>query len=234
MGVFAGLAGLTQGVDYRGPLADRLYLPTAEPGGVITDAAREALRLGGHGRARSGAEPFVPKDGARFHFTFPGSVQGFGIRDGEGDGHVVQVPGRGWPGPVVHPHPPARYAGRLDADVHPTGSPGHAGLRLDGVADPLPGAARAGGGRGPAGKPPPVVARLLIMAADKGDRGDELQRLTGAGCACGAGLAGRADVDRTRPRWSTGDVRRGHGRAPRLRARCCWIGWAGRVNRRSP
>ena len=82
MGVFAGLAGLTRGVDYRGPLSDRLYLPTAEPGGVITDAAREALRLSGHGRARSGSEPVVPKGGARFHFTFPGSVQGFGIWDG--------------------------------------------------------------------------------------------------------------------------------------------------------
>ena len=59
MGVFAGLAGLTRGVDYRGPLSDRLYLPTAEPGGVITDAAREALRLSAHGRARSGSEPVV-------------------------------------------------------------------------------------------------------------------------------------------------------------------------------
>ena len=78
MGVFGGLAGLTTGPDYRGPVADRLYLPTAEPGGVVTDAAREAFRLSGHGRVRQGAEPFSPKGGARFHFSFPGSVQGFG------------------------------------------------------------------------------------------------------------------------------------------------------------
>ena len=94
MGVFTGLAGLTRGVDYRGPLSDRLYLPTAEPGGVITDAAREALRLSGHGRARSGSEPVAPKDGARFHFTFPGSVQGFGIRDGDGSAMPSRCPDR--------------------------------------------------------------------------------------------------------------------------------------------
>ena len=186
MGVFAGLAGLTQGVDYRGPLADRLYLPTAEPGGVITDAAREALRLSGHGRGRSGAEPFVPKDGARFHFTFPGSVQGFGIRDGEGDGHVVQVPGADGQGRLSIR---TRQPGSLDVST-PTFIPPEArdmpGYGLMASPTLYPGQLVRAVVEVPR-EAPPVVARLLIMAADKGDRGDELQRLTGAAAPVGPG-----------------------------------------------
>jgi ADP-ribosylglycohydrolase len=76
MGVLAGLSGLTSSVDYRGPLADRLYLPTAEAGGVITDAAREALRLAAHGRARAGTEALVPGT------TSPSQVPSRGSRSG--------------------------------------------------------------------------------------------------------------------------------------------------------
>ena len=97
MGVYAGLTGLTSGPDFRGPVADRMYLPTANAGDVVTDAAREALRLAAHGRRRRGSEPVVPKDGARYHFTFPGSVQGFQSWDEhgpvEGGDRVTQVPG---------------------------------------------------------------------------------------------------------------------------------------------
>ena len=176
MGVFGGLAGLTRGVDYRGPLSDRLYLPTAEPGGVITDAAREALRLSRHGRARSGSEPVAPKDGARFHFTFPGSVQGFGIRGGEGD--AFQVPGPDGRGRLsIRPRGP----GALDV-VTPTfiplearDMPGYGlmasptlypGQTVRAVIEVPPGAAA-------------VAARLLVEAADAGGRGDELPRFTG-------------------------------------------------------
>ncbi|MEV0800311.1 ADP-ribosylglycohydrolase family protein [Kribbella sp. NPDC050281] len=86
-GVRGGLAGLDAGPDWRGPIADRLYLPAADGGSCITDAAREALTLAGHGRTWAGEQPVVPKDGARFHFAFPGSVQGFTIA--EGNGQVV-------------------------------------------------------------------------------------------------------------------------------------------------
>lgn len=80
-GVRGGLAGLDAGPqDWRGPIADRMYLPSADGGEVITDAAREALTLAGYGRARYGHEPVRPKDGARFHFALPGSLQGFGVR----------------------------------------------------------------------------------------------------------------------------------------------------------
>lgn len=80
-GVFGGLAGLGHR-DWRGPLADRLYLPAADGGSCVTDAAREALNLAAIGRARSGAEPLsLPPQ--RFHFTLPDSVQGFEVVDGD-------------------------------------------------------------------------------------------------------------------------------------------------------
>jgi hypothetical protein len=54
-----------------------MYLPTADGGRAITDAATEAYHIVNVGRALSGQEPVAPKDGARFHFELPGSVQGF-------------------------------------------------------------------------------------------------------------------------------------------------------------
>ena len=74
--VRGGLAGVE--ARWRGPVADRLYLPTADGGGTITDAAREAMTVVGYGHALRGLPAPVVKDGARFHFTLPGSVQGFG------------------------------------------------------------------------------------------------------------------------------------------------------------
>lgn len=73
-GVFGGLAGLST-QDWRGPLRDRVYLPTADGGAVVTDAAREALALARLGHARHGADFAEPAE--RFAFTLPGSVQGF-------------------------------------------------------------------------------------------------------------------------------------------------------------
>lgn len=83
-GVRGGLAGLEAGPDWRGPIADRLYLPSADGGSTITDAAREALTLAGYGRVRAGQPTRRPKAGARFHFEFPGSVQGFAALGGVG------------------------------------------------------------------------------------------------------------------------------------------------------
>ena len=76
-GVLGGLAGLAAGPDWRTPVADRMYLPTAEGGASVTDAATVAVELTGYGLARRGEPPTAPKLGARFHFSFPGSVQGF-------------------------------------------------------------------------------------------------------------------------------------------------------------
>jgi ADP-ribosylglycohydrolase len=77
LGIKNGLAGIDSGPDWRGPLADRLYLPTADGGGAITDALTEAYRVVNIGWALAGLESVAPKRGARFHFEMPGSMQGF-------------------------------------------------------------------------------------------------------------------------------------------------------------
>ena len=81
LGIKNGLAGIDQGPDWRGPVADRLYLPTADGGRAISDAVTETYQIVNIGRALAGEEPIAPKDGARFHFEMPGSVQGFQVED---------------------------------------------------------------------------------------------------------------------------------------------------------
>ncbi len=87
-GIRLGLAGIDAGPDlhkpdlhksdWRGPVADRLYLSSADGGSAVADAvgvsyavARAGFRLAGE------PVPPAPKEGARFHFSLPGSVQGF-------------------------------------------------------------------------------------------------------------------------------------------------------------
>ena len=77
LGIKNGLGGIDRGPDWRGPVADRMYLPTADGGRAITDAATEAIHIVNSGRALAGEPPIAPKNGARFHFELPGSVQGF-------------------------------------------------------------------------------------------------------------------------------------------------------------
>ncbi|HEX8550471.1 MAG TPA: ADP-ribosylglycohydrolase family protein [Abditibacteriaceae bacterium] len=80
LGVKNGLACIdeeTSGRDWRGPVGDRLYLPTAEGGRCFSDALTVSEKLVALGRNFAGLEPQVPKGGARFHFSQPGSVQGF-------------------------------------------------------------------------------------------------------------------------------------------------------------
>jgi ADP-ribosylglycohydrolase len=78
LGIKNGLATIDESpYDWRGPVADRLYLATADGGRGITDAVRETYEIVNIGRALAGELPLRPKDGARFHFSLPGSVQGF-------------------------------------------------------------------------------------------------------------------------------------------------------------
>ncbi len=77
LGIKNGLAGIEAGRDWRSPLADRLFVVSADGGGVITDAVREAYNVAATGCSLAGESPFHPKQGARFHFEPPGSVQGF-------------------------------------------------------------------------------------------------------------------------------------------------------------
>jgi ADP-ribosylglycohydrolase len=77
LGIKNGLAGIDAGPDFRSPIADRLYLATADGGRAITDAALETYHIVNIARSLSGQASLSPKNGARFHFELPGSVQGF-------------------------------------------------------------------------------------------------------------------------------------------------------------
>jgi ADP-ribosylglycohydrolase len=86
LGIRNGLAGI--GAQWRDPVADRMYVSSADGGGAITDAATEAVRVVNAGRMLAGEPPWAPP--ARFHFSFPGSVQGFS--GGKHAGAALAVP----------------------------------------------------------------------------------------------------------------------------------------------
>ena len=89
LGIMGGLegidAGMNKGLDWRGPVADRIYIPTADGGRAISDCASEALHIVNMGRRLHGESEFEPKAGAQFHFTFPGSLQGFTVTQGDAE-----------------------------------------------------------------------------------------------------------------------------------------------------
>ena len=86
MGLLVGLEGIDasvdRGIDWRGPVADRLYCPTSDGDRCISDCAREAKQIINMGHTLAGEPSFEPKQGAQFHFSFPGSVQGFQVQSG--------------------------------------------------------------------------------------------------------------------------------------------------------
>ncbi len=77
LGIRNGLAGLEGSVDWRGPVADRIYLSSADSGNSITDAVQQTDNIVNIGRALAGLDAVYPKQGARFHFDLPGAMQGF-------------------------------------------------------------------------------------------------------------------------------------------------------------
>jgi ADP-ribosylglycohydrolase len=86
LGIRNGVAGIDASRDWRGPVADRMYLSSADGGRAITDAATEAVHVVNAGRALAGEPRWAPKQAARMHFSLPGSVQGF-------DGPVENIGG---------------------------------------------------------------------------------------------------------------------------------------------
>ena len=94
LGIKNGLAGIEAGADFRGPVADRMYLATADGGRAITDAATEAFHIVNVGRALADQAPVAPKDGARFHFELPGSVQGFQVDSDVDAAGTLEIGGR--------------------------------------------------------------------------------------------------------------------------------------------
>jgi ADP-ribosylglycohydrolase len=69
LGIRGGIEAI--GPHWREPVRDRMYVSSADGGRAITDAATEAVHLVNLARPE---EPWRPP---RFHFSFPGSVQGF-------------------------------------------------------------------------------------------------------------------------------------------------------------
>ncbi|MBV9909600.1 MAG: ADP-ribosylglycohydrolase family protein, partial [Hyphomicrobiales bacterium] len=85
MGIMLGLEGIDVQGKWRGPLADRMLISSADGGDAINDAVRVSARLVDIGRKLAGAPPLLPpKAGAQFHFSQPGSVQGFAAVEGAG------------------------------------------------------------------------------------------------------------------------------------------------------
>ena len=74
-GIRLGLDGLSQGPDFRGPVADMMYVVGADGGECLTDAVIETRRVLRATAALSGKAYAEP--GTRFAFEFSGSVQGF-------------------------------------------------------------------------------------------------------------------------------------------------------------
>jgi ADP-ribosylglycohydrolase len=110
MGIKNGLAGIDGslvgvGPDWRGPIADRLYLPTADGGRCVTDAVRETYEIVNIARALQDQRPVLPNRGMRFHFSLPGSVQGFREEDAPESRGLVRLenvlPGRADEGAAV-------------------------------------------------------------------------------------------------------------------------------------
>ena len=103
-----GLSAFEGGPDWRGPVADRALISTADGGYSINNAARISIDIANLGRKLAGQPPVdPPKDGAQFHFTLPGSVQGF-----QADASPVKVEqgvdGEGRPGLAIRlANPPA-------------------------------------------------------------------------------------------------------------------------------
>jgi hypothetical protein len=89
LGIKDGLDTFDQGKDWRGPVSDRLYMPAADGGRSITDAVIETQHIVNIGRAITGEAPIELKNGARFHFEYSGSVQGF--RPGNDTTHLENV-----------------------------------------------------------------------------------------------------------------------------------------------
>jgi len=93
LGIRNGLAGIQADADWRGPVSDRIYLPGADPGRAITDAVIESYHIVNYYRQMNGQPPIHPKNGARFHFELPGSVQGFRVAASESPLTIQNVAG---------------------------------------------------------------------------------------------------------------------------------------------
>lgn len=76
--IMLGLSAFQGSYDWRGPLADRVLISSADGGYSINNAVRISYDIANIGRRLAGHEMLEPpKGGAQFHFSLPGSTQGF-------------------------------------------------------------------------------------------------------------------------------------------------------------
>ncbi|CAN8104146.1 unnamed protein product [Discula destructiva] len=75
-----GLDAFKGDLDWRGPVADRALISSADGGFSMANAGSIAVDIANFGRRIAGLDPLPPpKDGAQFHFSLPGSLQGFSV-----------------------------------------------------------------------------------------------------------------------------------------------------------
>lgn len=93
VGIINGLQGFEndQGLDWRGPLADRALISSADGGYSINDAVRITYDLANIAHRIANLPPLpAPKDGAQWHFSLPGSVQGFRCASSSNNVRIAQ------------------------------------------------------------------------------------------------------------------------------------------------
>jgi len=101
LGIRAGLGGIPGNL--RDPIADRLYLPTADAGQGISDCYAEAQAIVNMARIPRGQNPIITK---RFSFGLPGAVQGYrseNCRVSNLDGEGLAIHYTGEPDSIVTP-----------------------------------------------------------------------------------------------------------------------------------
>lgn len=74
-GIRLGIDGINAGADFRGPVADMMYVVTSDGGSVVTDAVLETRKILEVAMKMAGEE--FTNDRPRYEFEYPGSVQGF-------------------------------------------------------------------------------------------------------------------------------------------------------------
>ena len=79
LGIKDGLSTIDNGPDWRSPVNDIMYCPTANGGQTMTDAVTESYKIIDMAKKMNGEESVMPKNNSRYHFEMPGSVQGWKV-----------------------------------------------------------------------------------------------------------------------------------------------------------
>ena len=74
-GIRLGIEGINAGADFRGPVADLMYVVTSDGGSVVTDAVLETKKIVEAAAKMRGEQISLSR--SRYTFEYPGAVQGF-------------------------------------------------------------------------------------------------------------------------------------------------------------